>query len=247
MRKPNSHNRLIAFLLLLCIYMPGYLSSQVRLDVMADAGENNASEKPYFRSSAMACYRIDGMSFKFGGIYNITENFSSNMYGLYLGYLWHVQIKEHPFNVGVFYLYNSFSESIQEHNLGMITETHSQHFEYRLGIGFRTYELKRRAKEKFNIEAPGKVSENFYLLYALKYFIKPIDNVWNAGLYGGNIDLFRINQATNPFFGIFFRYQVTEPLQVFGEFYYMSAGAFNLSVNPFGYNFRAGIKWKIKD
>lgn len=227
--------------------MPAHLSSQVRLDVMADAGENNASENPYFRSSAMACYSTDEISFRFGGMYSVTENFGSNMHGLLLSYMKHWQFREQPFDVGVFYIYNSFSESLRELNLGLIAERYSQHFEYSLGIGFRSYELKRRARDKFNIEDPGKVRENFNLLYSLKYFIKPIDHVWNAGLYGGNMDLFRINQATNPFFGIFFRYQVTEPLEVFSELYYMSAGAFNLSVNPFGYNIRAGIKWKIRD
>ena len=43
-----------------------------------------------------------------------------------------------------------------------------------------------------------RIHENFNVMYAFSYYIIKTDNPWTAGLSITNIDLFTINQETNP-------------------------------------------------
>jgi hypothetical protein len=73
-----------------------------------------------------------------------------------------------------------------------------------------------------------------------------MDNIWNIGFSFTNIDYFIINQETNPVINLQGKYDVSKSLTLFLESWYKSSGAFNLSVNSFGFFFRTGVLWKIK-
>jgi len=82
-------------------------------------------------------------------------------------------------------------------------------------------------------------------MYLIGYNLKPIDHDWNVGITITNVDHFIINQETNPVFYLHGKYQVSKPLTLFGEWWYKSAEAFNISVNHFGFFFRTGLVWKV--
>jgi len=84
-----------------------------------------------------------------------------------------------------------------------------------------------------------------WLLYLLGYYLKPQEHNWNVGINVTNIDYYLLNQSTNPLFYLQGEYRPTERMSLFAEAWYKSAGAFNISVNYFGYLFRSGLLWKL--
>ena len=134
---------------------------------------------------------------------------------------------------------------MNETNWGAFLDMEQGHFILKLGTGFRTYSYSKRTAEFYGFDESSGIRENWNLLYLFGYQVKSPDNPWNIGLSITNIDHFTISQETNPVFNVHGRYKPTPHLTLFGEGWYKSAGAFNLSVNYFGFFFRTGIAWDI--
>ena len=153
-------------------------------------------------------------------------------------------IKELPFEAQGLLMYNPFSKLLYEMNWGVLFKTQGEHFFYKLGTNFRSYHIPKSISDD-NLDGNNKLEENWNLMYLIGYNLKPIEHKWNVGVSVTNIDHFIINQETNPVFYLHGKYQVSKPLTLFGESWYKSAGAFNISVNHFGFFFRTGLVWKV--
>ncbi|MCD6597395.1 MAG: hypothetical protein J7L04_06895, partial [Bacteroidales bacterium] len=121
-----------------------------------------------------------------------------------------------------------------------------KHFIIRIGTNFKTYALNKKAISNYEIDTDTKIKENWNLMYSFSYYLKSFDNLWNVGISITNFDYFIINQETNPVFNLNAWYKPGTPLKLFIETWYKSSGAFNLSVNYFGFFVRTGIIWNIQ-
>jgi hypothetical protein len=225
--------------------IPYGLEAQFQIFVYSDAGRTNVSEGLFIKTAAFGEYRLNRNKFEIGSQFDILNNRKNRSPGVLLNYSREFSIKKNSLEASGFFLYNKFSEFIYETNWGVILALNRRHFFYKLGTNFRSYGLSGKAINQFEIENQGKIREYRNFIYSLTYFIKPIDSKWNAGITCSNIDYFVINQETNPVFYLQGRYRVTNTFLIFVESWYKSAGSFNISVNPFGYFFRTGIKWTI--
>lgn len=221
------------------------LKAQFQFFVYSDAGKTNVSEGLFIKTAAFGVYRFNKNKIEIGSQLDVLSNRENRSPGLLINYSREFSVKRRLIEVNPFFLYNKFSELLYETNWGVILASNRRHFFYKFGINFRTFSLSGKAINQFEIENPGKIHEYRNIIYSLTYFIKPIDSKWNAGISCNNIDYFVINQETNPVFNLQGRYQVTQSVLIFVESWYKSAGSFNISVNPFGYFFRTGIKWVI--
>ena len=235
--------KIIGFTIVLLI--SSGLKAQFQFFAYSDAGKTNVSEGLFIKTAAFGEYRFNENKMEIGCQFDILSNRENRSPGLLMNYSREFSVKKYPLAANVFFLYNKFSEFLYETNWGIILLSNHRHFFYKIGTNFRTFGLSRKAINQFEIENPGKIHEYRNIIYSLTYFIKPVDSRWNAGISIGNIDYFVINQETNPVFNLQGRYQVTQSLLIFVESWSKSAGSFNISVNPFGYFFRTGIKWII--
>lgn len=156
------------------------------------------------------------------------------------------KFKTLPLRLQAIYIWNNPAELIRENNWGGYLQLKQKYYNLKLGTHFRTIYYSQQAIEKYNLPYQEKIFENWNLLYAFNYYLKAQDNPWNIGFSVTNMDNFIINQETNPLFYIIGKYRFKETYTVFLEGWYMSAGAFNASVNYFGYFIRTGLKWELK-
>lgn len=210
-----------------------------------DVGENNVSDGLFVKSSGFGAYQF-GKTKVVGGCQFDLKSSSVNIFtGSTIKVAREFSIEEFPFEIQRLLMYNPFSKLVHESNWGLLAKIQRKHFTYKLGTNFRTYQVTKKAINNYNIESNKKIHEYWNLMYLLRYNIKPNDYNWNIGISLTNIDHFTINQETNPFFYLHGKYKVTVPLTIYVESWYKSAGAFNISVNYFGFFFRTGLLWKI--
>ena len=221
------------------------LLAQPRVTAYIDLGQTSVSNGLFIKTAGLAHY-------KFGK--NIVEtgfqlDFKSNNKNTFSGYnikaSRELRIKDFPFEVQGFYIWTPFSDILRETNWGVVLNMKRDHFVMRIGTNFRTFAFTQKAINHYDIETSSKIHENWNLIYSFGYYIKSLDNNWNIGLSVTNIDYFIINQETNPVFYLRALYTLNSPISLFAESWYKSAGAFNLSVNYFGFFFRTGILWDI--
>jgi hypothetical protein len=222
-----------------------HLHAQIHLSLFTDAGKNNVSDGFYMELASCGAFQFQTNTIEVGGQFDVVSNKENRSPGFFLEYSKEFKIYKFPLEAQGFFLYNRFSALLYETNWGIVLESHQKHFVYKLGTNFRTYAHSKKAIEKYEIENHKKIHENFNLMYTLTYFIKPLGHKWNIGLTLTDFDYFIINQETNPVFNLQARYCVTQNLTLFMESWYKSAGALNLSVNPFGFFFRTGVIWEI--
>ena len=239
----KSYRILLCFIgSLLCHPTP----AQLNATFYTDAGKTAMSNGFYLRTAGMAAYRFGNNQVGAGGQIDLVRYHENRSPGAYLDYSRFFSIRQFPLHAKGFFLHNRFSDLMYETNWGLLLESEQRHFVFRLGTHFRTFGHTHKAYELFEIENTEKVHENFNLLYSVSYFLKPRDSKWNLGITVTDLDHFLINQETNPVFYLRGMYRINEPLEVFLESWYKSAGALNLSVNPFGFFFRTGVLWKIE-
>ena len=237
--------RILISLILLSFLFIKSLSAQPQLLAYTDIGRNNVSSGLYFRTAELANYQFGKYGFEAGLQMDLISNYQP-LFSAFSGKAGRqIIIKEFPFDVQAFYIYSPFSDDLRETNWGVLVNVKRNHFAFKLGTNFRTFAYNKSAAEFYGFDKTNKIHENWNLIYSLGYFFKPAENPWNIGLSVTNIDHFLINQETNPVINLRANYKVSSPVELFMETWYKSAGAFNLSVNYFGFFVRTGIVWDI--
>jgi hypothetical protein len=222
------------------------LFAQPQLTGYVDLGTTNVSDDLYMKMAGSGSYRF-GKNRVEAGFQLDLITYNSNVFsGLNLNAAREFRIKNFPFELRGFYILTPFSGLSRETNWGFLLDFQPEHFEIKAGTSFRTIASRKKAVDEYNADQNHKIRENWNIIYSFSYFLKRSDSEWNIGLSITNIDHYIINQETNPNFNLNGYYQINAPLKVFAEAWYKSAGAFNLSVNYFGFFFRTGIIWDIR-
>ena len=217
--------------------------AQLQIASHLDMGSNNVSEGLFIRHAIAEAYEYDKFIFKGGLQFDLKSPFGKYFTGSYLEVGRNFEIKNFPISAQAFFIYNPFSQLVKETNWGISATARTGHFFYRLGTNFRTYALTSKAKDIYDGQSSEKIHENWNVMYLVGYNLKPSENNWNVGITFTNIDRFIISQDTNPAFYLHGKYNISDPWSLYAEAWYKSAGAFNISVNYFGFFFRTGIIW----
>lgn len=240
---------LLVRVVLICsiIFASTDLSAHFKSVAYSEFSKTNVSEGLFLNSAVLAEYGFHKNSIQIGSQFYFSGLNEHKGFDLLSNYSRELKVRNIPVKITAFFLYNNFSRFLYESNWGLYLETIHRQISYKLGTGFKTYGLTKKAVDQFEIENSQKLRENFNLIYSLSLYLKPLDFKWNACASVRNTDFFLLNQPTNPMFSLELKYQPSGSLFLFIESIYKSAGAFNLSVNPFGYSIRAGLIWYIID
>ena len=224
------------------------LLAQPGLTGYFDVGRNNLSEGLFLRSTALGHYKFEKNTLKAGMQLDLLSNSEKIITGYKVNAERELSIRSFPFSLQAFCIWTSYSELLRETNIGVALQHQRDHFKIMLGNNFRTFSYTKNAINWYSIgeDAPVKIYENWNLMYLFSYYLKPMDNHWNAGISLTNTDHFIINQETNPVMNLQGLYEISSRITLFSEAWYKTAGAFNLNVNYFGFFFRTGIVWDIQ-
>jgi len=234
------------FLLLAIILVAESADAQLNAGAYLDAGKINISDNAVVKTALVADYQLGKVSIATGGQFELSGPSPNVFTGFYLQGGYEVSIKNFPFDVEGLFLLNPYSDIIHEWNLGVLLNAEQPHFTYRLGTNFRKYYITGDAQDEYEIEEGNSLYEKWNLIYLLGYTLKPRGHHWNVGITATNIDYFLINQETNPMIYLRGSYAISDPISVYLETWYKSAGTFNISSNTFGYFFRTGVIWTLK-
>lgn len=222
------------------------VNAQIRLSAYMDMGESNVSEGFFMKSAITGAWHYEKFIFEGGVQFDPVSPMNKAFTGSFLKAGREFEIKGFPITAHAFFMYNPFSKLVHETNWGVIANAHGRHFFYRLGTNFRTYSPTKHFSggDDNDSGTKSRIRENWNIMYLVGYNLKPEENEWNIGLTFTNIDNFLISQETNPAFYLHGKYDISSPLTLYAEAWYKSAGAFNISVNYFGFFFRTGVIWK---
>lgn len=234
---------IIVFVLLLQ-HFPFY--AQFESTFYTDFGKNNVSDGLQIKTALLGKFVKEDFKVSAGIQLDLKNPFNKYYTGTNLHLSRETSVRNIIFEPEAFYLLNSFSKNIYEHNFGLLINYKQTHFTYKLGTHFRHFRITGYGANMYNIDEHLSLTEKWNLLYLIKYQIKQEGHKWNAGLALRNIDHFTINQETNPVFNAFGHIRLSEPFALFTEVWYKSAGALNISVNYFGFFIRTGIVWQAK-
>lgn len=243
-KKEKKLMRLIGLVLFLFIFR-SILNAQVSLKVNSDFGHSEVSEGVFIKTGVGVAYAFKNTIVETNFRNEIISNNKSLLSGLKLSALQKLTIRNYDFNATILLLETTFSNFVRETNYGLIVSSNKKHFEYNLGVGFKTIGYTKKAMSDYEINRDEKLYENFNLLYNFNYILKKSSSDWNAGVSFTNYDHFIINQSTNPMMNIFGYYKINESVRLKAELWYKTAGALNLHVNYFGWFFRPGIIWEL--
>jgi len=219
--------------------------AQLTLNSFVDLYEHHASNGLYLRGAGQINYSFQPFNIRAGVQCNFFNPEKRDISAFKAEFSTNFVLKRRVLDVSTFYQLSPFSELLRESNWGFLAEQKGNRFVLKLGTSFRNFAYTPKAIELYSIEKHSRIYENWNLLYAFSYYWKPIKNDWNLGLTLTNFDHFQINQETNPVFNLKGNYKINEQLSVFSEIWYITAGAFNLNVNYFGYYLRTGIQWRL--
>lgn len=218
--------------------------AQFETIMYADGGENNASEGFYLRTAVLGSYRYDKYSFVAGSALkligpekNVLTDFMIMPGRTFI-------IGNFPFEMQGVCMFNRSFDLVHEMNLGVLMNVERPHFTWKLGTEFRTYYLTSEACEMCDGKPTKALHENWNIMYFVDSWLKPRGNTWNVSLALTNLDYFLINEEANPMFFLRGKYDISPTLRIFTEAWYKSAGAFNISVNYFGFFTRIGLTWQ---
>ncbi len=237
------HARVILFLMAMVLSV--CLSAQAGFYLFGDVGKTNVSDGFYAKFLSSGDYDWDKYSLAAGIQLDLRSANPNTFSGASLKGSRRFSVKAQPVQTEAFFVLHRFSALLYETNWGVLAETRQNNFRFQLGTGFRAYRYTRDAINKYNINANKTLRENFVIIYLLGYSLKPDEHHWNLGAAVTNIDHFVINQETNPLIMVHGIYRLNPRLSLNMETWYKSAGAFNLSVNYFGFFIRTGLSWAL--
>jgi hypothetical protein len=221
--------------------------AQNSLEQSFDFGHNQISEGNYLKSNTIGQYQWKDINFRAGFRTELISASSTTLSGSFVAAERECSIKEFPFLLHVKYSYNRFSKLAHEQSAQITAKIRKPHWEYIFGSQiFRQYRISKSAIKDYNI-AKENITEFVNLMYRVQYSIheEKSETNWNTGIGITNIDVFNINQETNPLFYVYGDWEISAHLKLRADFWYKSSGALNISVNYFGYFFRTGLQWEI--
>ncbi len=236
------------FLFFILFFIASYTAAQPEVNVYADIGKNNVSEGLFIKSAVRGQYHFKKYIFQSGIQFDLISNAEKTLNGFNIDTGREFLLNNFQLNWHIFYLWTGISELLRETNFGTVLKHQWDHFEILLGTNFRTYAYTKKAIKhyEFDQESAVKIHENWNLMYAFSWNLKPFGNNWNLGISLTDVDHFNISQETNPLMYLHGIYRLTPKLDLFSEAWYKTAGAFNLNVNYFGFFIRTGILWDIE-
>lgn len=233
------------FLFFVSMFFAKQSTAQIEITSYAETGKNQVSEGMYVAGAILPSFEYKKFTFSGGLQFDIINGSPNIISGYLINAAYDLHLKKQKFDIEAFYVYTPFSDILYETNYGALVKFHKTHFNFKFGTNFRTYAFSKQAVEEFNLEENTSIHENFNFMYSVGYNLKPEESEWNIGLVLTNFDDFIINQETNPVFFLNGGYKLNTKLEIFGELWYKTSGAFNIRVNYFGYNIRTGLRWKI--
>lgn len=237
--------RFLFSLLLISISHTVLVQAQLKTAFYTDWGKTNVSEGLFIKTALLGQYTKNDFTLSAGIQTDVINPYQKIFTGAHIHFSRAYDYKQLRFEPELFYLLNSISSLLNEHNAGVLVGLKKNHFSFKAGTHFRNYRIRSRAAQDYGIEENRSLLENWNFLYLVKYTVMPDDNHWNAGISVTNIDYFLISQETNPEFSIYGNLKVSDAFTIFSEAWYKPAGAFNISVNYFGFFIRTGIIWQI--
>jgi hypothetical protein len=238
--------RIFLLILFLWIICPGF--SQYTLDNNIAFDKSNVSERIVFKFASISAYKLEHYKVQAGLQLEIPDQNTFYFPNWFINASDDFMIKKVPFEAGVFFRHNPFSDILREMNCGFYLGYKKKHFSLMLGNNFRIYSFNKKAKEKYDLpDGPdSRISELRNLMYVITYSIKPSDHKWNLAFSITDYDNFEIQQETNPMFMCKSYYNINPRFRIYSELWYKCAGMLNIQVNYFGFFFRTGILWQIK-
>lgn len=211
-----------------------------------DMGSSNVSEGLFIKSAALMQYQFGRNSVEAGIQLDLIGNNKQVFSGYSLRYTRDLQIRKFLLQINGFCIWTPYSDLLRETNWGIVLSGDRKHFSFQLGHGFRSFSFTQRANESYGYNKDDRIRENWNLIYSFEYHLNPNDYQWNINLAITNMDHFLMNQETNPIFRLHGQGAIGSNQNLFMEVWYKSAGAFNLSVNYFGFFVRTGMIWEIR-
>lgn len=237
---------LIFFLIILGFCMPECLRAQFRITLYEDIGENNVVASPFFKTATIVSYQYDNYMLSMGNRWDFNKQTNAFIPDIYINYTQKIPFMKQAFDWQAFFLYVPFSKFIYEIDGGLLASYSLQRLRLKLGTHFRMFGLTRAIVKDNAFTDKRNIFEHFNVIYLISYYVNRPVKRWNIGFTITNIDYFTINQETNPIFNVQISCDVNPTFSLFCEGWYKSAGAFNLSVNPFGFFIRSGCLCKIQ-
>ncbi len=228
------------------ILVQSNLNAQVQLSAYSDIGHSNISEGVYLKTSADISYKYRRFELQSGFHNDLISNNTTLFSGYKLNVSHFFRFKQKNYRAKLFFISTTLSDFVRETNYGLILSTENEHFNFKIGTGFKNIGFTKNAIAETGINANGSVQEIFNPLYHFSYTLNKPAKAWNIGIGVTNFDQYIVNQATNPMTTVFGHYKLNESVRLTAEIWYKTAGAFNLHVNYFGLFFRPGIIWELK-
>jgi hypothetical protein len=246
MSSENYSQKITGVLIILLIMTSVNVAAQPGLTIYADAAKNCVSDGLFIRSAFLSNYRSGNYQMKAGLQTNLVNGNNIFLSGFRMEGSRNFKIKNTLLELNIFRLWTACSKIMQETNYGCSFSMKSKHFDLLTGTNFRTYSLRKKALNDYEIgDDATKIHENFNLMYSFGYTLKPFYYKWNIGVTLTNIDNFLINQETNPYFNVKGYFKVSSLVCLFAEGWYKNAGVTNISSNYFGFLIRGGVKWNL--
>lgn len=222
------------------------LNAQLQVEGQLDLGDNNLSEGLYLQFSGFGHYEEPYWGAMSGYQLGLVQPQNVFFNSWYVSPYVKIPISNFRLDLGISYLWTAFSPDLREINWIMFTKSSLKHWELALGINRRIYRLSRKAGKNENTSGyESPIIEEWNLMYSVGFLLKPVENRWNLKLTVTDYDRFLIEQETNPMVSLRFDYKLSEPLSLYSELWYKSAGLLNIKVNYFGTSFRIGALWEL--
>lgn len=223
-----------------------HLNAQFQLEGQLDLGNNNLSRGLYLQFSNFGYYEKQFWGARAGYQLGLVQPQDVFFNSWYAGAYGKIPLGKINLNLGGEYVWAAFSPEMREINWIIIARTSLKHWRFTLGNNTRIYRLSRKTtKTDKNADTENRVIEGGNLMYSAGFMLKPDENRWNLTLTITDYDHFIIQQETNPIANMRFDYKLNEPISLYSEIWYKSAGFFNIRVNYFGMLFRTGILWRL--
>jgi hypothetical protein len=222
------------------------LNAQYVLEGQMDLGNNNLSRGLYLQFSNIGYYEKQYWGMQAGYQLGLVQPQDVFFNSWYVNAYGKIPLGKIKLDLGGEYLWAAFSPEMREINWIVLAKTSLKHWRFALGNNSRIYRLSREtAKTDSEADPESRIIEGGNMMYSAGFMLKTDENRWNLTLTITDYDHFIIQQETNPIANIRFDYRLKEPICLYSELWYKSAGFFNIRVNYFGMLFRIGMQWKL--
>jgi hypothetical protein len=219
--------------------------AQPQFNTYMDLGSSQLSNGFFFRTSAIAEWKLGKFSLEGGGQFDFKSTNDNFLTGVDFAASWNFRIAKSDLCLKGFARSTLFSGLIRIPDLGLQAGWDSKYLAAAIGTHFRTWVFSEEAQLEYNLGTESRVHENWQLLYLIGGRLKPRDNDWNIGLNMTNIDYFIISETDEPSFNLTGTYRTSKKLNFFAELWYKSSVAYDSDINYTGVFLRAGLFWSI--